>query len=217
MTHPGGDTSWRSCRTSPDPLGHGAEATRTQDRQPERLCTPRWYTRPTCMCAYTHLTVMWGMPPTIPSGKLTAEFSQNTGNSEDTEIPTQTHVGMTKVSTDHLPNKLSNLHRPNPHDCPEASPCFPEHQAPWQGSDRKIAGAGQTRKPPHPAWLQDMIPNVVWMMSLRFRMARHSAALGDMGPPFSLTAHHTPAWYRVARPHPPPATPKSSGKSSAAM
>lgn len=166
MTHPRGDTSWRSRRTSPDPLGLGVEATRTQDRQPERLCTHRWSTRRTCMHACTHVTVRWGVPPAIPSGKLTAELSPNTGNAEDTETPTQTHVGMTTVSTDHLPNKL-----PNPHDCPEASPCFPEHQAPWQGSDGRIAGAGQTRKPPRPAWLQNMTPNPVQMMSLRFRMA----------------------------------------------
>lgn len=97
---------------------------------------------------------------------------------------------MTWVRTDHIPNE-------QPHDPLEASPPFPEHQTLWQNSDLRTR-VGQTREQPSPAQLLGTTPNAVQMRNLRFRMARHPAALWGVGTPHSLTAHHTPTRPRVA-------------------
>lgn len=118
-------TSQGCCRTSPNKPGWGSEATRTQARHPERLCTQCMQAPP--LPPHTPYTATRALPP----NSATALNTLKTGKSQT--IPPGRQV--TSVRTGHLPND-------QPHNFPEAFLCLLETPKSLEELDHENHGDG---------------------------------------------------------------------------
>lgn len=182
-------TSQGCCRTNPNKPGLGSEATRTQARHPERLCTQ-------CMQApppppHTPYTATWALPP----NSATALNTLKTGKSQT--IPPGRQI--TSVRTGHLPND-------QPRNFPEASPCVLErpesleelaHENPGDGPHDEAIRAFAAPPPHtltcyHPKCCTDEKSEVQ-----SGPVTQQCCGEPDPLHP-CLSAHHIPTWSRAA-------------------